>query len=286
MKKTVFLLVVSIILMSCNEQAGDYNEDYRSNNDITSEITGITASGDGLEKNVDQISQQSNNRKLIWSADMRFQVKNVDHSTEIIQTICSDNNGFISNMHFASNSYELANTIEIRVDNSKFHKLISSLKKEATFIDNVSINSDDVTEEYVDNESRLKTKKEVRNRYIEVLRNKAGTVKDIIAAEEATRVITEEIEVIEGRMRYLNDRIDNSTISLTIYEKVEYQDKPSIYEKPYTAELAQGFSNGWSVITDFILMLVTLWPIVVLSILFLWKRKWLFGLFFQKQKTE
>ena len=66
------------------------------------------------------------------------------------------------------------------------------------FLDKEDITSNDVTAEFVDIESRLKTKKEVRNRYITILKTKTGKVKDIIQAEEAIRKITEEIEVKEG----------------------------------------------------------------------------------------
>ena len=50
------------------------------------------------------------------------------------------------------------------------------------------------TEEFVDIESRLKTKREIRDRYIQILRDKTGSISDVLEAEEAIRTITEELK--------------------------------------------------------------------------------------------
>ncbi len=73
-------------------------------------------------------------RKIIWNADLEFQVKNVDESTNEISNLCSKYNAFISNMNLTSTNYEISNHITIRVDNSSFNKLLNDLKGTSTFI--------------------------------------------------------------------------------------------------------------------------------------------------------
>ena len=296
MKKLSALLCSILILVACdtNESATPDNHDYMDDNlrqeNAATPVAFANTKNDGgeISETANEEIDLSKSRKLIWNANMRCQVSNVDSSTQVVQELCEKYDGFISNMELSANAYQLSNFIEIRIANNKFHKLISSFKAEATYVDELKVKSDDVTEEFVDIESRLNTKRDVRDRYIEVLRNKAGTVKDIIAAEEAIRVITEEIEVIEGRLRYLKDRINFSTITLSIYQKVEFSEKPSVYDKPYSSELAEGFNNGWSIVTDFFLVLVTLWPVLLLTILALWKGRWFLRLFSRKttEKTK
>lgn len=222
-------------------------------------------------------------RKMIWTADIRYQVKNVDETTEKIQDLCERHGAFVANMRFSSTPTELSNYIEIRTENKEFQKLIQAFRKTATFVDQYDVSSEDVTEEYVDIESRLKTKREVRDRYIEVLRNKAANVEDILAAENAIRQVTEEIEVIEGRLRYLNDQVNYSTIRLNIYQKVDYKETPTTYEKPYSSELSDGFSEGWEAIKLIFLGLITLWPLWILLGLGLWKGKWLWKKIFGRR---
>lgn len=213
-------------------------------------------------------------RKLIWTANLTFQVKNVQKSTSAIQQLCDKHEGFIADMRMSTNNYRISNSVTIRVPNNKFSALLESIKGQSIFMDESSINSNDVTEEYVDIQSRLKTKREVRDRYIEILNTKTGSVKDIIEAEEAIRVITEEIEAKEGRLRYLEDQVSLSTITLEIYQKVNYKAQPTVYEKPFTEEMSDAFSAGWNFIQHFFLVLINIWPLLLLlTILGIWQRK-------------
>jgi hypothetical protein len=121
----------------------------------------------------------------------------------------------------------------------------------------------------------LKTKKEVRERYIDILRNKAGTVKDVIQAEDAIREITEEIEAKEGRLRYLKNQVNLSTITLTIYQKVNFKEEPEIYEKPYFKKFVEALKNGWSIITIVVLFLANIWPILLIIGFIYLRRNWI-----------
>jgi len=199
----------------------------------------------------------------------------VKESTHSIREIIKKHEGFISSMDLTSSNHRVTNKISIRVNHDKFDPLIDKVKKEAIFVEEINIESNDVTEEFIDIKSRLKTKKEVRDRYIDVLKNKAGEVKDIIEAEEAIRKITEEIEAKEGRLRYLQDKVNFSTINVTIYEKVEFVPEPKIYEKPYIKKLVEGLENGWSIITGLFLFLVNIWPLIILTGVVIWKWKWI-----------
>lgn len=215
-------------------------------------------------------------RKLIWTADLKFQVKDVDLSTERIQDLCTKNNGAVTAMELTSNPTNVSNMITIRVNNEYFHELVSALKGESIFTDRANVNSNDVTEEYVDIESRLKTKREVRERYVQILRTNTGTISEVIEAEEAIRKITEEIEAKEGRLRYLKDQVAYSTIDVQVYQKVDYIAQPTVYEKPYSEEMGDAFSSGWGEIKAIFIGLVTIWPILLLIFaVSFWKRRWI-----------
>ena len=215
------------------------------------------------------------NRKLIWTADLEFQVKNVDKSTVAITKLSEKFDAFVSNMELIHSNYTISNTISIRVPNKKFQALVNAIKGESLFMDRATISSNDVTEEYVDIESRLKTKREVRDRYVQILNTKTGSVEDILSAEEAIRVITEEIEVQEGRLRYLSNQVELSTITLKMYERVKHTDAPDRYEKSYGDEASDSFAMGWKAIKVFFLVLIRIWPILLIGLiaLFVWKGK-------------
>jgi len=269
MKKLGTLFILLILIISCNSSGDSKSEaNYeeadldRSSMETTSMVT------------VDR-QEVPADRKIIWNADLEFQVADVDASTKEISNLCSKYGAFISHMNMNSTNYEVSNRITIRVDNNHFNDLINDIKGTSTFIRKVEINSSDVTEEFIDIESRLKTKKEVRDRYIDILRNRSGEIKDVIAAEDAIRVITEEIEAKEGRLRFLQDKVSQSTIALQIYQKVDYKSEPETFEKGFFTKAGDSLATGWAIILELLLFALRIWPLLIIAmVIVVWRKKW------------
>jgi hypothetical protein len=264
------LLTVS----SCGNEFSQTEGKAPSKNFDSAEATNQPSFKQGAEKTKE-------NRKLIWRADLEFQVKNVDKSTEEINALSSKYGGFVSDMNLSNSSRRISNTITVRIPNDKFQLFVSAIKGESIYMDRADIASQDVTEEFVDIEARLKTKREVRDRYIEVLQTKTGSINDIIAAEEAIRVITEEIEAKEGRLRFLNDRIDMSTVTIMMYQKVKFTDSPERLEKDYSDEVSESFGTGWQAVKIILLGFISIWPLLFAGLIALgiWKRRRIKGWF-------
>lgn len=273
MKKLFILLVVFASIIACNDSQLDGQlEDIEMSMEEESEIVPV-ASSNGLFSA--SVSSAVANRKIIWNGNMEFQVDNVNVSTAKITELINQSGGFISRVNLQSNKHEISNDIQIRIDQSKFDHIMENLKGESIYLKRIQVNSKDVTEEFIDIESRLKTKRDVRDRYITILNTKTGDVKDIIQAEEAIRKITEEIEAKEGRLRYLKDQVKLSTINLRIYQEVEFTQEPTVYVKTFTEKAANALGNGWRIVTWFVLFVLTTWPFwLIIILLGIWKRKW------------
>lgn len=214
-------------------------------------------------------------RSLIWNANLEFEVATLNTSFEKIRSLCKKHEGFISNMEQTNEAHETSIFLNIRVASEHFHDLVSAIKGQSKQLDLAVITSEDVTEEYLDLENRLETKRKARERYIEILRSKTGTIDEVIQAEEAIRRITEEIEAKEGRLRYLSDQVDFSTIELRMYKVIEGT-KPVVAETPsYGDKAASSFESGWKAIKFFGLFLITIWPLLLIGgLLIAWRRKW------------
>ncbi|MEM6772262.1 MAG: DUF4349 domain-containing protein, partial [Bacteroidota bacterium] len=133
----------------------------------------------------------------------------------------------------------------------------------------------DVTAEWLDLESRLQTKRDVRDRYIAILRNQAKKVEDILNAEDKIRVITEEIEAKEGRLRYLRDQVSLSTLTLELYETREYRDVGPVTKRSFGSELIAALANGWELVRMLVLGLISIWPLLLLGTGIVWGvRRW------------
>lgn len=260
-----FNIGVIILLISCTEQNSKLADVY-SNEEM------VLTSSQAPPKADDENIPDSKNR-IIKTADYKFNVESIEVATKNIEKIVSRFEGFIADMDMQSSNTAMSNTFTIRVPAGNFDPLLEALGKDALFTHYKKISTQDVSEEFVDIQSRLQTKKEVHARYVDILINKAKTVEDVLKAEQQIRTLQEEIEAKEGRLRYLQAKVSMSTINLEIYQKADFAYIPDSFEKPYITKAKAGFDNGWGIVTGFSLLLINLWPLILLLVLFLWKRE-------------
>lgn len=234
------------------------------------------ATSSNAKNNDSKVDAKRTNDKIIRTADIGLELddfeKQQHHFTDLVKKF----NGYISNENERSSSSRVSNTITIRLPNKFFDDCIKeALEGEGIAnIDYKRVNAIDVGEEYTDVVSRIKTKKAVEQRYLDILKQ-AKAIKDILEVEEKLRVIREEIESKQGRLRYLQDRISYSTINLFIYQDFEY-DAPKSNKPTFWGKMSNAADSGWNAILSFILFLVYIWPIILLLafVIVAWRKKW------------
>ena len=130
------------------------------------------------------------------------------------------------------------------------------------------IDARDVTEQFIDLETRLANKKSYLLKYKELL-NQAKTVKDILEIETNIRAIEEEIESTYGRLKYLSDLVDYSTLDLEITKPkdTKYQiDK----RDNFLTRIRFALVKGWIGFVDLIVFAVRIWPFWIIITLFIY----------------
>jgi hypothetical protein len=249
----------------------------------------------GKTVNTDDLkSDNIYNTKIIRNADLKFKVDDVKKSSAKIANLVDMNGGYVSSEDLVANKshyqtiertdafevteYEIntSNIIYIRVPSKNFQPLMASMKGLSLSEDYVKINAQDVTEEYFDLETRLKTKKEVEARYIDILKKNAKTLDEILLAEDKIRVIREEIEAVEGRLKFLQNKVSLSTIQVEIYQDpffVKETTKFKQFEKTgwsFGEKAGNALSTGWDGILIFLIGLLYFWPLFLLGGIALW----------------
>lgn len=206
-KKGLNLLVIALCIFSFSCNNNSYKESVMTNSvDITDDFE--IAETDNV---IDKYSSNQNNipkdLKIIKSATARYKVKNVEKATYKIKKIAQKHGAYISDLRFQNDLYKKENRFTIKVPKKYFDTVIDSVNAVADFVEYENITTKDVTEEYIDLETRLKTKLEVKARYENILRKNAKTVEDILKAEDKLRVIQEDIESAQGRLKYLTNKV-------------------------------------------------------------------------------
>jgi len=259
---------------------------------INSSTSGYAVYADGIQSSNQKkspISKNKFNSKIIRTADLKLKVENVKKASAKIANLVDMNGGYISSQNLSSDKnyyqkikltdefevleYEIvtSNLIYVRVPSKNFQKVLSAVKSISLSEDYVKINTQDVSEEYVDLETRLKTKKEVEARYIQILRSKAKTLNDILIAEDKIRVIREEIEVVEGRLNYLKNKVSLSTIQIDIYQDANFIQEDiklnthTTSDWSYGEKITDSLSAGWNGILWFIVGLLYFWPFLLIG---------------------
>lgn len=107
--------------------------------------------------------------------------------------------------------------IQVRVPSDKLDTTMGSIDAFGRVIDK-AVSTQDVTEEFVDNDARLRNFKKTEERLLDHL-SQAILIDSTLKIEQELGRVRGEIERLEGRQRFLGHRIHFSTITVTITER-------------------------------------------------------------------
>lgn len=205
-----------------------------------------------------------NKNKIIKDGSISIKTNDINASKKGIDILLKKFNAYYEKENLENNEESISYDLKIRVPANNFERLISSLENGKDEIRSKSIQARDVTEEYVDIETRLTNKRVYLKRYKELL-SKASTVKDILAIEENISKLQEEIESKEGRLKYLSDQVSFSTLELNLYKEKEFIYKAQPQDK-FSERVKTSLNKGWKSVVNFALWTITKWPLLILTI--------------------
>lgn len=211
-------------------------------------------------------------KKIIRDGRMQIEVASLADTKSLIDTLLNSSGGYYANESFDKNDYQSSYSLKIRVPSAKFDTFIKTIESGGGDILFKEIGARDVTDQFIDLESRLTNKRNYLQRYNELLKQ-AKSVSEILEIQERIRVLEEEVESTVGRLKYLTDQVDFSTLDLTISLKKEYKYNPEKRDR-FGERFKQSLSKGWFGFVDFLLFIIKIWPlwiILVVSYAF-WKR--------------
>ncbi len=194
-------------------------------------------------------------RKLITTMSISAETEDLDSVLANVQTKVKELGGYVesSDIYNGSNYYTGGKpkrnaylTLRIPANNlDKFVEVVES----STNITNKSTNVEDVTLSYVDIESKKNALTAEEKRLLEIL-EKAETVEDIITVEERLSEVRYELESIESQLRTYDNRINYSTVNLSIDEVTKFTETE---EKGPIQRMKEGFFDSIAEVIAFII---------------------------------
>lgn len=210
------LLFLILIVISCSSEQIDENYSLSSMS-IAPEIeiirdSKMSAPQSSLDSSVD--------KKIQRNANLTLEVKDINESIDDLNNIISSFNGEIISSNKGGFDYgqPYAN-IRLRVLSENLDSVLIEFKKLSSKVISENIYTNDVSEEFIDIEARLKIMKSTENRFNDLL-SKSEKIEEIIQVEKELMRIRGDIESLEGRLNYLTKTTDTSEINLNINEQI------------------------------------------------------------------
>ncbi len=140
---------------------------------------------------------------IIYTARLTMAVYQVDQGLATVEKVAKDNGGFLS--------LKRDREITIRVPRARFEPALAAIDKIGDVLHR-DIQAQDVTDEFVDLEIRIKNGRAMQARLKQLLER--APVKEALEIEKELHRVTEQLEVLEGRLKLLRDKIAFSTITV------------------------------------------------------------------------
>lgn len=228
-----------------------------------------------------QTVPQAIDRKVIKNAELDIELSDPIAAQRQLATIAETSGGFIVTAEAKNNDSRMASapsitaTVVMRIPAAQFDPVIEKIRKLDGRILQDKASGQDVTEEYIDLEARIRTQKALEAQMLELLK-RAGRISDAIEVQNQVAAVRTEIERLEGRQRFLANQSALSTISITLHTPT-----PVIIAttaKGFWHQVKQAFGDGIDLasnitlgIIQFVIMLIPILLLIVLPLWLLWR---------------
>ncbi|MCB0714076.1 MAG: DUF4349 domain-containing protein [Ignavibacteriae bacterium] len=159
-----------------------------------------------------------NERRIIYSASIRLQVKAADSAEERLTTFAELYGGYVSNVSHQELSGEtVKGEVELRIPSENFSSVLQSVRILGK-VESEQIHVRDVTEEFIDLHARINTQEQLESRLLDPLTKRTGKLADVVEVEEKLASVRQEIESSQGRLYHLQNQVSLSTLVVTMVE--------------------------------------------------------------------
>ncbi|MGI9066402.1 MAG: DUF4349 domain-containing protein [Pyrinomonadaceae bacterium] len=284
--KFLFLILPLFILVGCysSKRSRVQSEDARPASRIATEeiVTNepllqrtqnpATAQVSLTQADQSQSMAEAMNRKILRNADLTLEVAAPTEAQRKITSIAESLGGFVvtseSKQRQSADAARqgLEVTLVIRVPAPQFGIALEQIRSAGSRVIQEKITGQDVTEEFIDLEARLKTQKALESQFLEIMKQ-ANKVSDALEVQRQIAEVRTEIEKLEGRKRFLENRASLSTITVNLQSPTAIAVNTSGFGRNIREAVADGVDVAIAIVLFLIRFVIVMIPIFILVIL-------------------
>ena len=176
------------------------------------------------------------NRKLIRNAIVQLEIVSFDDAVQKITTFAKEEHGYVA----TTNSEKQANgklrgQVVVKVLPQNLDAFLQKIRGLGE-LKNQTLGTEDVTKAYFDTDARLKNARVMEQRLIDMLKTKTGKVSDLLQVEKELSRVREEIEKMQGELKYWDSQVQFATVTISLAEKD--MEEPAAFLLKERAQLA------------------------------------------------
>jgi hypothetical protein len=258
------LLLLALVLSACGEDAAQSSgrsvsvEQEAGQARPAASDAEFAASEAGVPE--DWAAQQDFDRKIVKTAELGIRAEDVRGSAARAQQVAAQFGGSVLSSQIVRGDGSVSADLVLIVPSPEFEKALDELRGLGKEVTTDTVSGEDVTEEFVDLESRERNLLAAEQSLLE-LYDRAQSVNDALSIERELANIRGQIEQVQGRIQYLEERTATSQIALSI-QPVAPPTAPPPAWKP-----ARVVAQAWNASLDVLQALAT---VVLSALVFGW----------------
>jgi len=159
------------------------------------------------------------NRKLIRNATVELEIVSFDDALQKITAIANDERGYVATTSSQKQANgKLSGEVVVKVLPENLDRFLQKIRKLGE-LKNQTLGTEDVTKAYFDTDARLKNAHVMEQRLIDMLKTKTGKVADLLQVEKELARVREEIEKMQGELKYWDSQVQFATVTISLAEK-------------------------------------------------------------------
>jgi len=219
-----------------------------------------------------ELTAEAADRKIIRNADITIEVDSTTDAQNAVTSIAESHGGFVvtSEAKQRENIDPGKRTLDIRlvvrIPANRFGPALNEIKKLATNLPESNVTGQDVTGEFIDLDARIKTQKALEGQFLEIMKQ-ASSVEDALEVQRQIAGVRTDIEKLEGRRRFLENRSSLSTITINIQSPKIIAVNPTGFGRSVRDAVSDSLELASEMLLFFVRFAILMVPIFVFILL-------------------
>ena len=218
-------------------------------------------------------------RKIIHTADLELETGNPEVAFKQVTQLVESKRGYVvTSESFVDGPTDQPErkmyVLSVRVESKQFDTTLEAIRKLGTRVLRDRRTGQDVTEEYIDLQARLKSQQALEQQFLQIAKQ-ARKVSEVLEVQRELAEVRTRIEQLEGRRRFLANQAELATINLTLRPPIQVLTQTD----GWADQIKRAINDGLQMLGALLLGLLRLAVVLVpIGLLLVWPLAWLLRL--------